>query len=465
MMIDAIFTIENLIEIVKTGGKVKTGIDVYNKKGRLLLGKNILVDRVSPLETIQENGIRSVPVNFDTGGLWDGRGNLIRLGSEGEVELIPPALRELNPKTASLGHRTTQDIEQRVKEIETIKKEASQKYDSAKKCLKKAFNQIRHTKGQFDVGAVRTQVSDLVNFSAGADHPFLYLAREIFSYDEYLYQHSINVGAIATAVLYRFNAHFSRTINTFLWEKGTGIKGKPDRSRAFNYYYREDLSEICLGFFLHDIGKAMVPEALLNKSTRLTDREFKLIKRHSFDYGTKILEENGLANPILENIVGYHHAPLFDNEKRCYPLDRDCSDIPPYVRICKLADIYDAMASKRSYKDALNQVGAITQVFRKYVKKETMLQFVLRAFVESVGLYPPGSIVYLKTGQMAYVLESNGPLVIPFTDKKGDTLENKPDPIDLGGDSLWKIDSQRSIKTPREVYTLLPSYIKKIALP
>jgi HD-GYP domain-containing protein (c-di-GMP phosphodiesterase class II) len=334
------------------------------------------------------------------------------------------------------------------------------------------LKQIRQTRGQFDVQAVESQVSDMVTFSVAADHPFPYLNREIFFYDDYLYQHSTNVCAIATAVLHRFNTHFSHTIDTFLSEKGTDLPGGggPDKTKSgsFNYYYTDDLNEISLGFFLYDIGKALVPESILNKSAGLTDKEFDIIKRHSYDYGVKILEENGINNSVLKNIVQYHHAPLFENEERCYPRNRESSEIPLYVRICKLADIYDAMISKRSYKDALNQVSAITQLFRKYVKKDPMLQFVLHAFVESVGLYPPGSIVYLKNGQMAYILESNGPLVIPFTDNSENTLGVKPDPIDIGRpdtDALLKIDSERSIKTPREVYNLLPSYIKKIAMP
>ncbi|MBU1342084.1 MAG: hypothetical protein KKE44_03360 [Proteobacteria bacterium] len=69
----------------------------------------------------------------------------------------------------------------------------------------------------------------------------------------------------------------------------------------------------------------------------------------------------------------------------------------------------------------------------------------------------------LLNGQMAYVLESNGPLIIPFTDTKGDCLSQKPDPLDLSDakieDSL-KIDNRKSIKKPCEVYDLLPSYLK-----
>jgi HD domain len=466
MMIEAMFSVENLMEIVKAGGRIKAGVDVYNEKGTLLLEKNIFVDSVRTLKILQQNGIRSVPVSSLTGGLWDGKGNLIRMGSHGGIELVPPLA--LNKSISSNNRRTPGDIEKRLKKIQEIKKETLQKFDAATACLKTALNQIRGTHGQFDVQALESQVADLVSFSIAADHPFPYLNREIFSWDDYLYQHSTNVCAIGTAVLHRFNTHFSQTIGSVLSEKGTdfprgGGHPKPVKEGCFRYYYKEELNEICLGFFLHDIGKAMVPEALLNKSTGLTDKEFDILRRHSFDYGAKILEENRIKNSVLKNIVQYHHAPLFDDEQGCYPRDRDCLDIPPYVKICKLADIYDAMISKKSYKDALNQVSAMTRLFRKYVKKDSLLQFILHAFVKSIGRHPPGSIVYLKNGQMAYVLESDGPLVLPFTDTRENTLKVKPDPIDVGSpdtDAIWQIDSERSIRSPREVYNLLPLYIK-----
>ena len=465
-MIEAMFSIENLMEIVKAGGRIKTGVDVYNEKGTLLLEKNIFVESVRTLKILQQNGIRSVPVSSLTGGLWDGKGNLIRTGSHGEIEFVPPpaSKRSIPSKT----HRTPGDIEKRLKKIQEIKKETLQKFDAATACLKNAVKQIRDTQGQFDVQAVESQVADLVKFSIAADHPFPYLNQQIFSWDDYLYQHSTNVCAIGTAVLHRFNTQLSHTIGSVLSEKGTDVSGgeglsEPVKGGCFNYYYKEELNEICLGFFLHDIGKAMVPEALLNKSTGITDKEFNILKRHSFDYGVKILEENRIKNSVFKNIIQYHHAPLFENEPGCYPLDRDCSDIPPYVKICKLSDIYDAMISKKSYKDALNQVSAMTRVFRKYVKKDPLLQFVLHAFVKSIGRHPPGSIVYLENGQMAYVLESDGPLVIPFTDTRENTLEVKPDPIDMGSpDASWQIDSERSIKSPRDVYNRLPLYIRNV---
>ncbi len=63
---------------------------------------------------------------------------------------------------------------------------------------------------------------------------------------------------------------------------------------------------------------------------------------------------------------------------------------------------------------------------------------------------------------MAYILDSTGPILLPFTDENHQTLTQKPDPIDISDKSTNStnlIDNRKSVKTPREVYKLLPTYI------
>ncbi|HKL01069.1 MAG TPA: HD domain-containing phosphohydrolase [Desulfotignum sp.] len=480
-MTNTMVTIDNLIEIVRSGGKVKTGVDVYNRKGTLLLEKTVLVEKPRTLEIIKENGIRSVMVNAsNNGGLWDENGNQIQFASDKTVDPAPSEEGVPLPtpeKGASLPPSSEQaqfsgDLGQRLQEIEAIKKQAAVQYQKAKDCIKTAIGEIKQDNGRFDINAVEDQVLQLSDFLVSKGHPFSYLNREIFSFDDYLFNHSINVCATATAVVHRFNTHFSRTVERFLSENsgdipGNVFKAKEKTDHGFRYYYPDEITDMSLGFFLYDIGKVMIPEQLLNKNGRLTPKEFDTIKRHSYEYGTEILEKNNIQSAVLKNIVAYHHAPLFHNEEGCYPTDKDSSEIPLYVKICKLADIYDAMTSKRSYKEALNQISAVTEVFRTYVKKNTMLQFILHAFVKSIGIYPPGSIVFLKNRQMAYVLESKGPLVLPFTDTSGNTLHRSSDPVDLAeqdADPVLAIDSSRSIRTPKEVYNLLPEFLREAAM-
>lgn len=471
-------SIDNLIEIVRTGGMVKTGVDVYNSKGILLLDKDILVEKVKILEIIKENGIKSVPVNTAfNGGLWDGDGNLIKVDTDGFIDLddtdpekISKSVIESSKRDTVFPDIATNEIEMRLLEIEEIKKQAAKKYNEAKMSIKKVLTDIKNTGGQFDYNEVESNVSELVDFLVVADNPFSYLTQEIFSYDDYLYNHAINVCAIGTAVVNRFNTHFSKVVDDLLKNNTVDIynpfeKNGKKQNNSFVCYYPDDLNDISLGFFLHDIGKIIVDEEVLNKQGKLTPLEFDEVKKHSFEYGVGLLDKNHLKNSVIRNIINYHHAPLYEGEDRCYPVETHHSQIPLYARICKFADIYDAMTSKRCYKEAINPISVVTQIFRTYAKKDNVLQYILHAFVKSIGIYPPGSIIYLRNGQMAYVLESDGPLVLPFTDEKENTLSHKPDPIYIGTsdvEAARMVDNRRSVQTPKDVYDILPSYIKQI---
>ena len=453
-MIRTLLSIDRLIAVVREGGTVKTGVDVYDREGVLLLAGDVLVDQVQTLEVISRSGVRRIPLARD-GGVFDRSGQELRDSLPDNLADVPadvpvsdpdqePGARDFLPEP-----QNTPDVETRLREIQEIRQEAALVVSRARDCLKKVLDQVRSEKGQFDLDAVRTQVGDMKSFTREAGHPALYLARDLFSFDTYLWDHAVNVCAMGTAVARRFNSGFSNAVETALWPQPSS-EGLPG---AFAYYLPQDLDDISLGLFLFDIGKALVPENLLNKSSALNSREFALVKRHSYEFGLRILEANRLSHPVLSNMVQYHHAPIYDGEKGGYPRSRPAAEIPIYVKICKLVDIYDAMVSRTSYRDARNQTAAATELFRTYVKRDTMLQFLLHAFVGCIGLYPPGSIVYLKNGQMAYVLDEKGPIVLPFTDTRGETLDISPDPFDTRSRSeIFQVDADRSVRNPIEVF-------------
>ena len=459
--------IDTLIQIVSDGGKVTTGIDVYNSNGTLLLDKAFIVTSTKILQLIKESGIKKVPLSADgKSGIWDASGKKISTGpKEPILESRQANVDEMS--SISPGISLT-SLGKRLYEIDESRKLAHENYEVAKKCIKKALNDIKNSGGQFDHAEVSSHVSKLAGFLTIMDNPFSYLTREILSCDDYLYNHSINVCTIGTAIMNKFNTIFSTMISGHLnsseneaYDPFNKSSGMP--KSIYHHFQKDELQSISLGFFLHDIGKVMVPDAILNKNGKLTHEEFETIKKHSYELGLAILEKNNLNNPFITNIVKYHHSELYLGEPHCYPDDGKPEKIPLYAKICKIADIYDAMTSKKSYKEASNQINAVTEIFRTYARKDTLLQYILQSFIKSIGIYPSGSIVFLRNGQMAYVLESKGPLIIPFTDADGKRLSGKPDPLDLsdpGVDESMKIDNRRSIKNPLEVYELLPSYLK-----
>lgn len=115
---------------------------------------------------------------------------------------------------------------------------------------------------------------------------------------------------------------------------------------------------------LHDIGKIGVPDEIINKTTKLTDEGFDMIKTHSV-IGADILKNISMDIPDIEVGARWHHERYSGGG---YPDGLKGDQIPKVARIISVADAYDAMTSKRSYRDTLSQ------------------QFVRKEFVEKSGI-------------------------------------------------------------------------------
>lgn len=113
---------------------------------------------------------------------------------------------------------------------------------------------------------------------------------------------------------------------------------------------------------LHDIGKIAVPDAILTKPGKLTDEEFAIIKTHPAK-GAQIIDESlsDLEDPeyldIARQMALYHHEKW---DGTGYPYGLSGEAIPICARIMAIADVYDALRSKRSYKDAFSKEKALS---------------------------------------------------------------------------------------------------------
>jgi len=117
----------------------------------------------------------------------------------------------------------------------------------------------------------------------------------------------------------------------------------------------EFISNVVKSAPLHDVGKIVVSDTILNKPGRLTDEEFDIMKRHTVA-GAEILE--GAKGAVSEGsyldeacrLAAYHHEKW---NGRGYPYGLSGEDIPLSARIMAVADVFDALVSKRSYKDGM----------------------------------------------------------------------------------------------------------------
>ena len=112
----------------------------------------------------------------------------------------------------------------------------------------------------------------------------------------------------------------------------------------------EECDKVYFAALLHDVGKIGIPDAIINKDGKLTDEEFAQIKMHPV-YGNQILSTIHRL-PYL-SIGAHHHHERYDG--RGYPDKLKAEDIPEIARIIAVADSYDAMTSKRSYRDPIPQ--------------------------------------------------------------------------------------------------------------
>lgn len=122
-------------------------------------------------------------------------------------------------------------------------------------------------------------------------------------------------------------------------------------------YTERELREVYFIALMHDIGKIGVPDAVINKTDRLTDREFEEIKKHpakGYDILKQITEIPGISEGAR-----WHHERW---DGKGYPDGLRETEIPQIARIIAVADAYDAMTSNRSYRNALPQEAARRQI-------------------------------------------------------------------------------------------------------
>lgn len=112
----------------------------------------------------------------------------------------------------------------------------------------------------------------------------------------------------------------------------------------------EEIQELKHAAYLHDIGKIGIPDQILNKPSKLTDDEYNLIKQHPV-IGAEILKDITFIPHIIE--VARSHHERYDGKG--YPDGIGGTDIPIHARIVSMADSYDAMNSRRIYRNALPQ--------------------------------------------------------------------------------------------------------------
>lgn len=199
-------------------------------------------------------------------------------------------------------------------------------------------------------------------------NPYIHLMGDNIT-DENAYYHSLNV-----------------TVLSLILAKAIGVDDP------------ETMRDIAQGAVLHDAGKGLIPSQVLLKDEELTPSEVKLMQMHP-SYGIKLMQSVENLSGRVKAIILFHHE-FFDGTG--YPKGLKGEAIDQAVRIVTITNTYDNLCNPRVVKRARTPAEALSFMYKTALEKFD--KAMLSAFIKSLGIYPPGTIVKLKSGRVGIVM-------------------------------------------------------------
>lgn len=157
------------------------------------------------------------------------------------------------------------------------------------------------------------------------------------------------------------------------------------------------MRDVAQGAVLHDVGRAMVPSQILLKDEELTAAETRLLQLHP-SYGIKLMQAVELPNRVRE-IILFHHE-MADGSG--YPKGLKADALDSAVRIVAIANAYDNLCNQRVARRSRTPSEALSHMYKHEQAKYD--RAALGAFIKALGIYPPGTIVKLRSGRVGIVM-------------------------------------------------------------
>ncbi|MBI1624306.1 HD-GYP domain-containing protein [Comamonas suwonensis] len=313
------------------------------------LRTRFLLTQPSDLERLRATTVRQVWIDTSK-------------GADLPVEIV--AAKEV----ASPADEADQQPAPQIKPISTSKElhQAREIIGQARETLKTMLQDIRLGHSP-DLPASVQLVDEMTLSIKRNPHALISLVR-LKTADNYSYMHSIAVGALMIGLARRM--------------------GQDDDS----------VRQAGLVGLLHDVGKTRVPLAVLNKPGPLDQQEWAIMKAHS-QWGFEILQPLGLDEAITEACL--HHHEKVDGSG--YPDGLKQGEISLLARMASICDVYDAITSDRPYKEGWQPAIALQRMAQW--APQQFDKSIFEQFVQTVGIYPLGSLVRLQSEHLAVVID------------------------------------------------------------
>ncbi|WP_158080453.1 HD-GYP domain-containing protein [Alkalithermobacter paradoxus] len=287
------------------------------------------------------------------------------------------------------------------------------KYFKMKDVVKDQFNKVKKNVNiGLNMNIINNTVDDILTMLTSNKDIYLSI-NEMRNMDDYLYEHSLNV---AISCLY------------------TGILLKYDKMK---------LHKLAVGALLHDVGKLFIDPKVLNKPSNLTIEERKEIEKHP-ELGYRFISDNygNQIQPQSKQIILQHHEKWNGSG---YPNQLSGERIYEMARICCICDAFDALTSKRVYRNPMPIYLA-----SEYIYSLGNIEFdfeIAKLFLSKIVRFKEGSIVKLSDGSKGIVYSQNKsaldrPIIKLLVSKEGYSIGHKNIFIDLLEEKTLFIEKQ-----------------------
>jgi len=204
----------------------------------------------------------------------------------------------------------------------TEERKAQLVYDTSTNLLQEVLENPTSTE---NIKRATAAASNTVSFVLRGRESFRHLVA-MTSYDYRTYTHSVNVCLYTVAL-----------------------------AEALGYQDQSDLNDIGIGALLHDIGKSKIDTTILNKGGPLTPEEYDVMKHHPV-WGVNLLRETSVIPEISYELVLHHHERV---DGSGYPDHVSGGNLHEYARLSGIADVFDALTTRRPYKGAIRSFDAL----------------------------------------------------------------------------------------------------------